>query len=168
MYLFTPVKPVVHCVVSTLVTRFNSGNGIKLGIQLNDRLIVKGKRYIINSYTVDLTTAEANFELLSDYRGVDAVNTVGYRYASMQDIQVDNTGAVIDLEIYLNDFDEVDIPLTTAFTTYTPQLNVKADTQLQITIPANGTGLDRYDEITMDYWLNGVNHKDTIVIYQTL
>jgi hypothetical protein len=37
-------------------------------LKLNDRLIIRDKRYIINSFTTDLTTGEASFELLTDLR----------------------------------------------------------------------------------------------------
>ena len=37
-------------------------------LSLNDRVIIQDKRYIINSYTTDLTTGEVDFDLLSDFR----------------------------------------------------------------------------------------------------
>jgi hypothetical protein len=37
-------------------------------LKLNDRVIIRDKRYIINSFTTDLTTGEASFELLTDLR----------------------------------------------------------------------------------------------------
>jgi len=37
-------------------------------LKLNDSLIIKGKKYIINTYTTDLTTGEVQFELLTDTR----------------------------------------------------------------------------------------------------
>lgn len=37
-------------------------------IKLNDRLIIRDKRYIINSMNLDLTTGEVQFELLNDFR----------------------------------------------------------------------------------------------------
>jgi len=37
-------------------------------LKLNNRLIIRDKRYIINSFTTDLTTGEASFELLTDLR----------------------------------------------------------------------------------------------------
>lgn len=41
-----------------------------LGLKLNDRLIIRDKRYIINSYTTDFDTFESNFELIQDFRGI--------------------------------------------------------------------------------------------------
>ena len=37
-------------------------------IKLNDRLIIRDKRYIINTMKVDLTTGEVDFELINDFR----------------------------------------------------------------------------------------------------
>jgi len=37
-------------------------------IKLNDRLIIRDKRYLINTMTIDLTTGEVQFELLTDFR----------------------------------------------------------------------------------------------------
>ena len=39
-------------------------------IKLNDRLIIRDKRYIINSMNLDLTTGEVQFELLNDFRTI--------------------------------------------------------------------------------------------------
>ena len=37
-------------------------------LKLNNRVLIRDKRYIINSFTTDLTTGEASFELLTDLR----------------------------------------------------------------------------------------------------
>ena len=37
-------------------------------LELNDRLIIRDKRYLINTFTTDLTTGEVQFELLTDFR----------------------------------------------------------------------------------------------------
>jgi len=42
-------------------------------LKLNDRLIIRDKRYIINSFTTDLTTGEVDFELLNDFRVASSV-----------------------------------------------------------------------------------------------
>jgi hypothetical protein len=39
-----------------------------VNLELNDRIIVREKRYIINQYTTDLQTFETNFELIQDLR----------------------------------------------------------------------------------------------------
>jgi hypothetical protein len=47
-------------------------------MQLNDRIIIRDKRYTINKLTADLTTGEATLELLTDYR--DGEVPIGNRY----------------------------------------------------------------------------------------
>jgi hypothetical protein len=37
-------------------------------IKLNNRLVIRDKRYVINNITIDLTSGEVNFELISDSR----------------------------------------------------------------------------------------------------
>jgi hypothetical protein len=37
-------------------------------LQLNDRLVIRDKRYVINQFTTDLTTGEVDLELLNDFR----------------------------------------------------------------------------------------------------
>ena len=39
-------------------------------LKLNDRLIIRDKRYLINTFTTDLTTGEVQFELLTDNRAI--------------------------------------------------------------------------------------------------
>jgi hypothetical protein len=39
-------------------------------LKVNDRVIIRDKRYIINQFTTDLTTGEVNFELLTDFRTI--------------------------------------------------------------------------------------------------
>jgi len=39
-------------------------------LKLNDRLIIRDKRYLINTMTTDLTTGEVQFELLNDFRTI--------------------------------------------------------------------------------------------------
>ena len=41
---------------------------ILTSIKLNDRLVIRDKRYIINTMKVDLTTGEVDFELINDFR----------------------------------------------------------------------------------------------------
>ncbi len=41
-----------------------------LSLKLNDRVIIKQKRYVINNLTTDLTTGETDLELLTDFRAL--------------------------------------------------------------------------------------------------
>lgn len=48
--------------------------GVITNLKLNDRIIIRGKRYIIQSFTTDLTTGKVEFELITDFR--DAVGVI--------------------------------------------------------------------------------------------
>jgi hypothetical protein len=39
-------------------------------LKLNDRLIIRDKRYLINSFTTDLTTGVVDLDLLTDFRTI--------------------------------------------------------------------------------------------------
>lgn len=39
-------------------------------LKVNDRVIIRDKRYLINQFTTDLTTGEVQFELLTDFRTI--------------------------------------------------------------------------------------------------
>ena len=153
---------------SLLGSTVTNGAGIPLGIALNDRLVIRNKRYLINSFTTDLTTGETDLELLTDYRGVNAASTVGYRFADMENIQIDKEALVFDIEIYLNDYDYFDIKASTDFLSYTHTNNNKTDKLLTVTVPANATGLDRTGVIILEYKINGATVKtEYIFVIQT-
>lgn len=45
-----------------------------LKLKLNDRIVIRNKRYVINQYTTDLTTFESDFELIQDFRNINYNN----------------------------------------------------------------------------------------------
>jgi hypothetical protein len=153
---------------SLLGSNVTNGSGIPLGIALNDRLVIRNKRYIINSFTTDLTTGETDLELLTDYRGVNAASTVGYRFSSMDTIQTDKEELTFDLVIYLNDYDSFNVKSSVDFLVYTDSSNNKNDITLTVTVPENTTGLDRTGIITLQYKIDGATVKlEDIIIIQT-
>jgi hypothetical protein len=46
-----------------------------LDLKLNDRIVIRDKRYIINQLTTDLTTFESDFELIEDFRTINFNNS---------------------------------------------------------------------------------------------
>ena len=153
---------------SLLGSTVTNGGGIPLGIALNDRLVIRNKRYIINSFTTDLTTGETDLELLTDYRGVNAASTVGFRVASMNNIQTDNQALTFEVVIYLNDYETFDVKAPAGFLTYTTSNNNKTDITLSVTVPANASGVDRYDAVILDYRIGGVSQIiEYIIVTQT-
>jgi hypothetical protein len=47
-----------------------------LSLRLNDRIVIRDKRYIINSFTTDLDTFESKFELVQDFRSLTFNNSL--------------------------------------------------------------------------------------------
>lgn len=138
--------------------------GQKIGIVLNDRVIIRNKRYIINSFTTDLTSGEASFELITDYRGFDASSTAGYRFASIQTIEVDKFAAKVEEVIFLNDYDSFNIVGGATFLTYATSTNNQKDLEIQLNVGDNLTGLERYDSMTIQYYNKGVLAKTEYLI----
>ena len=136
------------------------------GIKLNERLIISGRRYIINSFTTDLTTGETNFDLVTDYRGVNAVSTVGYRYANLPLAQIDAEIQTINFVIYLNDYDKFDIQGPVDFLDYTGETDLDQDFNLEVFIDKN-FGAERTGTILIDYYKNGtIELTETIFVIQ--
>ena len=50
-------------------------------LQLNDRLVIRDKRYMINEMQSDLTTGDVNFTLISDFEEVKPIKTFGTEVA---------------------------------------------------------------------------------------
>lgn len=46
-----------------------------LNLKLNDRIVIRDKRYVINQFTTDLITFESDFELIQDFRSIDFDNS---------------------------------------------------------------------------------------------
>ena len=152
---------------SLLGSTVTDGAGIPLGIALNDRLVIRNKRYLINSFTTDLTTGETDLELLTDYRGVDAASTIGYRYGSFETIDTNNKELIIDIEIYLNDYDYFEVKGKSSFITCTLSGNNKNDILLPVTITQNTTGVDRTGEIQLVYYRGTTQKDEYIIVTQT-
>lgn len=130
--------------------------GKKIGIVLNDRLIIRNKRYIINSFTTDLTSGEATFELITDYRGFDSSSTIGYRFANIENVEVDNLSQKVDTSVYLNDYDSFKIVTGGSFLIYPTSIDNTSDLDIQVIVPTNTTGLDRTDSMVIEYYTKGV------------
>lgn len=58
-----------------------------LSLRLNDRIVIRDKRYVINSFTTDLDTFESKFELIQDFRSINFNNSAV--------VNTSNTGKLI-------------------------------------------------------------------------
>jgi len=119
-------------------------------LKLNDRVIIRDNRYIINSFTTDLTNGEATFELINDYRNLD-YNSVGYRYSNIEMLDVDNTSQEVQIDLYKGMFKQFSIKELENFIS-SPTFGVKyEDTSMIVTIDANTSGIERSENISIGF-----------------
>ena len=112
-------------------------------LKLNDRLIIRDKRYVINEMKVNLTSGEVDLSLINDFRAVANINIpVQSAAESNVEIPIFLENGVADMLGYGVDF-----------ITYTSEQLVT------VTIPENLTGLPK----TFNYYRNT---KPYLTIYQ--
>lgn len=136
--------------VLTLQTLFPSS--VLQDLKLSDRLIYKNKRYVINSMSPELTTGETKLELITDSRDLQEVQSV-MRVANFNSLVLDNTAQEIEAQIYLNNMYLWRSKVATGFLlgSYPLTGNKYKDDLLTISVPANLSGVTRYDFILIEY-----------------
>ena len=119
-----------------------------LNLRLNDRIVIRDKRYIINQYTTDLTTFESDFELIQDFRTINFDNST-LRRVSNQAVEFDvfTTSKEPLTWTIAEDVDSMITGLTSNATSVTIQ------------VKPNVSGLERNASITS-------NNNDLIAIIQ--
>lgn len=133
-------------------------------LKLNDKIALSNKRYTINSMTTDLTSGEVNLELLNDFRVIDGSPLL--RYSDKTALSVDNTAQVVQFLIYKINYDTFDTVTSGGFLSYPITADNDADIVLDVTIPANTSGVEREDSIALQYYKNGVLTEIKIDVYQ--
>ena len=68
-------------------------------IKLNDRIVIRDKKYTINNMSTNLTTGEVTFELLTDYRTIGEIE-IGTRYTVNEVYNVDYKEQVVDVLVF--------------------------------------------------------------------
>lgn len=119
-----------------------------LALRLNDRIVIRDKRYIINSFTTDLDTFESKFELIQDFRSLNFNNSQP-RTASntAQTLKFDTVSNEPLTWSILNDPDGQIITIT------------DGENYVEIDIKANTSGVEKLYSIQS-------NNNDIIVITQ--
>ena len=130
---------------------------------MNDRIVIRDNRYIINSYTTDLTSGEANFELINDYRALN-YNSVGYKYANIESLYVDNTEQEIQIDLFLGMFKQFTITALSGFISSPTSGVFYEDTSLTMTIAANASGVLRTNSISVKF--KDFDNVETIIDIQ--
>jgi hypothetical protein len=130
--------------------------GLLTGLKLNDRLVIRDKRYIINSMQSNLTTGEVNFQLILDFRPM--VNST-----QIPNVGVD--GGDIQLAIdFVNDTFSAMMTSTDSDVVIAPDY-IEAAQLVTVTLPS-GTAGTVYP-IDIEYTLNsGIIETRTINIIQ--
>ena len=115
-------------------------------LKLNNRIIIRDNRYIINSFTSDLTTGETSFELINDYRTL-GFDSVGYRYSNIELLNVDNTAQEVQIDLFKGMFKQFQIKALSGWLS-SPTVGIKyEDTSMIVTIAANATAAERTDVV---------------------
>jgi hypothetical protein len=117
-------------------------------IKLNDKIVYKDKKYIINQFTADLTTGEVDFELISDFREVTNSTAIGGKFALKQLFTIDNTAQ--DLEVTILKLNSEYYDVAYAGTSY-ESLDNYADGTFIVPIDDNTTGDYAYKQIEITY-----------------
>ena len=130
--------------------------GLLTSLRLNDRLVIRDKRYIINSMQSNLTTGEVNFQLILDFRPM--VNSTQIPYVGVD-------GGDIQLAIdFVNDTFSAYMSSTNSDVTIAPDY-IEASQLVTVTLPS-GTAGTVYP-IDIEYTLNsGIIETRTINIIQ--
>jgi hypothetical protein len=157
LYNIRTRKVTVKAILNTLLVN---------SIQLYDRIIYKNKRYTINTMTVDLTTKETTFELLSDFRQFTDSN-VGLRNTNIENLVINNTAQDVQVQVFLNDSDFWNAKASFGFLAGSYfQDDTFKDGLLEVSIPANATAADRTGNIVIEFTRDGVDRSIQIPVLQ--
>lgn len=121
-----------------------------LDLKLNDRIVIRDKRYLINQYTTDLTTFESTFELIQDFRSINFNNS--------RLLNANNTEQSIRFDNTSND------PLTWSIDTDADSMISRVtnyDTYVIVELNSNITGLEKTAGIISD-------KNDLIILIQSI
>ena len=106
---------------------------ILTNLKLNDRLVIRDKRYIINEMKSNLTSGEVNFTLLNDFRPLRKKKP----FAPQTPITKPKIAILLP-----NGAKQADIDITGTGVISVDQATVYADTLVEFTIPAFSTPVE--------------------------
>ena len=109
------------------------------------KLIYKDKKYIINSFTTDLTSGEVDLELISDFREV--ANIGAGRFALKSVFNIDNTAQDLEITILKLNAEKYDVNYGSIL-----YEDVLTDQTFIIPIEANTTGDVAFKQIEIQYY----------------
>jgi hypothetical protein len=128
-----------------------------IDIKLNDRIIIRDKKYTINKMTTDLTSGETTMELLTDYRSGEV--PIGNRYSLESFYQVPAEESTFEMLVLMADslgFESR--PSEFDWITYSLE-GFNENGILNVNISENTTGVERTGYVSLRY-----NYGDTLGI----
>jgi hypothetical protein len=136
-----------------------------IDIKLNDRIIIRDKKYTINKMTMDLTSGETTLELLTDYRSGEV--PIGNRYSLESFYEVDNREQTIEVLLLRNVSPVISLQASFyGWIDYIPT-DYYNDTTVRVDISQNTTGSQRIGYIAGKWALNdGTSETIQIPIIQ--
>jgi len=143
-------------------------------LQLKDRLIIRDKRYIINTVTFDITSGETNLELINDFRFIennsfDTGGTIGIPIILLPRGITGLIPITIRISLGANDSFEILDTIATAgvkFCELTRAVFTADEVQTLVLLSDNATGVIRTNEIPVLFTKNGVTVQQSIFITQ--
>jgi hypothetical protein len=125
-----------------------------VNIKLNDRIIIRDKRYTINKMTSDLTTGEVTFELLTDYRVGEV--PIGNRYSFEDSYQVPAEESTFEMLVLMAD--SIGVTTEASDSDWIDYSNpiFTENGILNITVEENTTGLERTGYVNLKYFYGDV------------
>lgn len=135
-------------------------------IKLNDRVVIRDKKYTINTMKSNLITGEVDFELLTDYRTIGSVQ-IGARYSFEDNYVVDKTAQDLEIMVLTNGATQVK-PLTPteAWLSYGTLTQYDNNFVIVVSIASNGTLAERQGNLVLEYDYNGTIENILIPITQ--
>jgi hypothetical protein len=124
-------------------------------LQLNDRLIIRDKRYMINEMQSDLTTGDVNFTLINDFAQVKPIQLV--------DTPTGTNNTLRFAVLFTNDVYQVKLTKNFGDITLSSSL-FTAEGYLDVFVPAHAARVIQID-LASDY-LNGFSEVNYIIINQ--
>ena len=128
-------------------------------LKLNDRIIIRDKRYIINEMKSNLTTGEVNFSLYLDFR----------LFEGNQILTPDKEAQCLDIPIrMINGAIQAEITTDFAGVTITPDTIYISET-VEVCIPANPNSpsyllAENSDILTTEEWQNFITEESSIQV----
>jgi hypothetical protein len=112
-----------------------------IDIKLNDRIIIRDKKYTINKMTTDLTSGETTMELLTDYRS--GVVPIGNRFSLEPFYEVDNKAQTIEILLLRNVSPTISMAGSDfGWISYLGEIYTE-DRTISVSISANTSGVQR-------------------------